>query len=86
MGLAQAPFIKRVWSKRAVQETATKQGQGGGAGNPQAPSAAQRDKGDDFGSYKVRLIRLASEGIYIEQQWAAPKLGVFTEAFVAINF
>ncbi|XP_021235452.1 UPF0729 protein C18orf32 homolog [Numida meleagris] len=47
-----APFIKRVWSKRAVQETGTKQGQGGSAGNPQAPSATQRDKGNESGIYK----------------------------------
>jgi len=46
-----------------VQETATKQGQGGSAGNPQAPSAVQRDKGDESGTYKVRLMHLASEGI-----------------------
>ncbi|NWH82906.1 CR032 protein, partial [Piaya cayana] len=35
-----APFIKRVWPKRAVEETTdTKQGQGGSAGNPRAASA-----------------------------------------------
>ncbi|NWW85961.1 CR032 protein, partial [Rhynochetos jubatus] len=40
---AIAPFIKHVWSKKAVQETtATKQGQGGSIGNPQASSAIKR--------------------------------------------
>ncbi|NXN29299.1 CR032 protein, partial [Nycticryphes semicollaris] len=34
-----APFVKRVWPKRAVEETtAMKQGHGGRAGNPRAPS------------------------------------------------
>ncbi|NXK06816.1 CR032 protein, partial [Herpetotheres cachinnans] len=34
-----APFIKRVWPKKAVQETtATKEGQGGSTGNPQFES------------------------------------------------
>lgn len=55
-----APFIKRVWSKRAVQETATKQGQGGSAGNPQAPSAVQRDKGDESGTYKFESNGVAN--------------------------
>ncbi|NWU69129.1 CR032 protein, partial [Pterocles burchelli] len=37
-----APFIKRIWPKKAMQEpTATKQGQEGGAGNPRAPSALE---------------------------------------------
>ncbi|OXB59090.1 hypothetical protein ASZ78_002641 [Callipepla squamata] len=53
-----APFIKRVWSKRAVKETVTKQGQGGSADNPQAASTAQRDKGDESGTY-----RLESNGV-----------------------
>ncbi|XP_068784128.1 UPF0729 protein C18orf32 homolog [Struthio camelus] len=48
-----APFIKRVWPKKAVQETtATKQGQGVGAGNPQASSATKRDQEDESGIYK----------------------------------
>uniref|UniRef100_A0A669Q9D6 Chromosome 18 open reading frame 32 n=2 Tax=Phasianus colchicus TaxID=9054 RepID=A0A669Q9D6_PHACC len=55
-----APFIKRVWSKRAVQETATKQGQGGSAGNPQAPSASQRDKGDEPGTYRFESNGVAN--------------------------
>ncbi|NXA34684.1 CR032 protein, partial [Eudromia elegans] len=34
-----APFIKRVWPKKAVQETtATKKGHGGGTGNPRFES------------------------------------------------
>lgn len=52
-----APFIKRVWPKKAVEETtAAKQGQGGSAGNPRAPSATKRDQEDESGIYKVRLI------------------------------
>uniref|UniRef100_A0A8C4V5E0 Chromosome 18 open reading frame 32 n=1 Tax=Falco tinnunculus TaxID=100819 RepID=A0A8C4V5E0_FALTI len=44
-----APFIKRVWPKKAVQETtATKQGRGSSAGNPQAPSAVKRDQEDEL--------------------------------------
>ncbi|NXC15323.1 CR032 protein, partial [Corythaeola cristata] len=43
-----APFIKRVWPKKAVEETtATKQGQGGSAGNPRAPSAVKRDQEEE---------------------------------------
>ncbi|NXA05681.1 CR032 protein, partial [Sapayoa aenigma] len=35
-----APFIKRVWPKKAVEDPAgTKQGQGGSSGDPPAPSA-----------------------------------------------
>ncbi|NXL83041.1 CR032 protein, partial [Alectura lathami] len=42
-----APFIKRVWPKRAVQETkATKQDQDGSAGSLQAASATRRDLED----------------------------------------
>ncbi|XP_027765107.1 UPF0729 protein C18orf32-like [Empidonax traillii] len=48
-----APFIEHVWPKKAVQETvATKQDQGGSAGNPQAPSATKRDQEDESGIYK----------------------------------
>ncbi|XP_054254217.1 UPF0729 protein C18orf32 homolog isoform X2 [Indicator indicator] len=40
-----APFIKRVWPKKAVEETtAMKQGQGGGAGDPGILSARKRDQ------------------------------------------
>ncbi|NXY52286.1 CR032 protein, partial [Ceuthmochares aereus] len=47
-----APFIKRVWPKRAVEETTdTKQGQGGSAGNPRAASAVKRDQKDEPGIY-----------------------------------
>uniref|UniRef100_A0A8B9P0I4 Chromosome 18 open reading frame 32 n=1 Tax=Apteryx owenii TaxID=8824 RepID=A0A8B9P0I4_APTOW len=56
-----APFIKRVWPKKAVEETtATKQGQGVGAENPRAPSATKRDQEDEPGIYKVRLMHLAN--------------------------
>ncbi|XP_074667258.1 UPF0729 protein C18orf32 homolog [Strix aluco] len=48
-----APFVKRVWPEKAVQETAaTKQGQGGSAGNPWAPSAMKRDQEDESEIYK----------------------------------
>ncbi|KAM6391730.1 UPF0729 protein C18orf32 homolog [Rhynochetos jubatus] len=48
-----APFIKHVWPKKAVQETtATKQGQGGSAGNPRALSATRRDQEDESGIHK----------------------------------
>ncbi|NXS12598.1 CR032 protein, partial [Neodrepanis coruscans] len=50
-----APFIKRVWPKKAVQDPAgTKQGQGGSSGHPPAPSAATRHQEDGAGSHKVR--------------------------------
>ncbi|XP_035165081.1 UPF0729 protein C18orf32 homolog [Oxyura jamaicensis] len=56
-----APFIKRVWPKKAVQETtATKQGQGGGARNPRAPSASERDKGDESGIYQFESNGVAN--------------------------
>ncbi|XP_009979484.1 PREDICTED: UPF0729 protein C18orf32 homolog [Tauraco erythrolophus] len=47
-----APFIKRVWPKKAVEETtATKPGQGGSAGDPRAPSAVKRDQEEESGIY-----------------------------------
>ncbi|XP_074876286.1 UPF0729 protein C18orf32 homolog [Buteo buteo] len=56
-----APFIKRVWPKKAVQETtATKQGQGGSAGNPRAPSATKRDQEDEYGIYKFESNGIAN--------------------------
>ncbi|NWX46715.1 CR032 protein, partial [Steatornis caripensis] len=56
-----APFIKRVWPKKAVEEpTATKQGQGGGAGNPRAPSAAKRDQEDEAGTHKFESNGVAN--------------------------
>ncbi|XP_010168359.1 UPF0729 protein C18orf32 homolog [Antrostomus carolinensis] len=56
-----APFIKRVWPKKAVEQTtATKQGQGGGAGNPQAPSATKTDQEDESGIYKLESNGVAN--------------------------
>ncbi|XP_061874123.1 UPF0729 protein C18orf32 homolog [Colius striatus] len=56
-----APFIKRVWPKKAVHEpAATKEGQGGSAGNPRAPSALKRDQEDEFGIYKFESNGLAN--------------------------
>ncbi|NXS71725.1 CR032 protein, partial [Pandion haliaetus] len=55
-----APFIKRVWPKKAVQETtATKQGQGGSAGNPRAPAATKRDQEDESGIFKFESNGIA---------------------------
>ncbi|NXV06760.1 CR032 protein, partial [Cettia cetti] len=46
-----APFVKRMWPKRAVQEPAdTRQGPGGS--DPQAPAATKRGQEDGSGSYK----------------------------------
>ncbi|XP_062455338.1 UPF0729 protein C18orf32 homolog [Rhea pennata] len=54
-----APFIKRVWPKKAVQETtAMKQGQD--FGNPRAPSAAKRDQEDESGNYKFESNGIAN--------------------------
>lgn len=62
-----APFIKRVWPKKAVQETtATKRGQGGSAGNPRAPSASERDKEDESGVHRVRLMRLSPKSSHVK--------------------
>ncbi|NXT02783.1 CR032 protein, partial [Jacana jacana] len=48
-----APFVKRVWPKKAVEETpAMKPGRGGRAGNPRAPSGAEGDGEEEFGIYK----------------------------------
>ncbi|XP_054040361.1 UPF0729 protein C18orf32 homolog isoform X2 [Rissa tridactyla] len=56
-----APFIKRVWPKKAVEETtAMKQGQGGSAGNLRAPSARKRDQEDEFGIYKFESNGVAN--------------------------
>ncbi|XP_074934055.1 UPF0729 protein C18orf32 homolog isoform X2 [Phalacrocorax aristotelis] len=56
-----APFIKRVWSKKAVEETtAAKQGQGGSSGNPRAPSAMKRDQEDEPGIYKFESNGIAN--------------------------
>ncbi|NXG59015.1 CR032 protein, partial [Hemiprocne comata] len=54
-----APFVKRVWPKKAVEETtATGGGQGATSGNPRAPSVTTRDQEDEFGIY-----RLESNGV-----------------------
>ncbi|PKK23211.1 hypothetical protein A306_00011952 [Columba livia] len=56
-----APFVKRVWPKKAVEETpAPKRGQGGDTGNPRAPSAAKRDQEDGFGVYKFESNGVAN--------------------------
>ncbi|XP_051497801.1 UPF0729 protein C18orf32 homolog [Apus apus] len=58
------PFIKRVWPKKAVEEsTTTGGGQGATTANPQAPSGTKRDQEDELGIYRVRLIMdLVHEG------------------------
>ncbi|XP_069737124.1 UPF0729 protein C18orf32 homolog [Phaenicophaeus curvirostris] len=56
-----APFIKRVWPKRAVEETTdTKQGQGGSAQNPWAASAVKRGQEDEPGIYKFESNSVAN--------------------------
>ncbi|NXG25994.1 CR032 protein, partial [Grallaria varia] len=56
-----APFIKRVWPKKAVEDpTGTKQGQGGSSGDPPAPSAMKRGQGDESGNYKFESIGVAN--------------------------
>lgn len=58
-----APFIKRVWPKKAVQEPpGSNQGPGGSTGDPRGPAAAKRDQEDGPGSHKVRLIHPAMQG------------------------
>ncbi|NWW09476.1 CR032 protein, partial [Oreocharis arfaki] len=53
-----APFIKRVWPKRAVQEAAgAKQGPAGSTGDP---SAAKRDQEDGSGSRKSESNGIAN--------------------------
>ncbi|NXI13511.1 CR032 protein, partial [Irena cyanogastra] len=48
-----APFIKRVWPRRAVQDPPdTKQESGGSTGHPQAPAATRRDQEDGSESHK----------------------------------
>lgn len=55
-----APFVKRVWPKRAVQEPAdTRHGPAGKAGDPQGPAATKRGQEDGPGIHKVRLIHPA---------------------------
>ncbi|XP_055648835.1 UPF0729 protein C18orf32 homolog [Falco peregrinus] len=62
-----APFIKRVWPKKAMQETtATKQGQGGSTGNPQAPSAMKRNQEDEPAIYKFESNGVAN-GIAVKR-------------------
>lgn len=84
-----APFIKRLWPKGAVQESAgTKLGPGGSTGDPQGPAAAKKDQEDAAVSPKVRLIHpdnRRSSGrshpvVVQEGRW----LGVFTDILVAI--
>ncbi|NWI71379.1 CR032 protein, partial [Todus mexicanus] len=53
-----APFIKRIWPKKAVEEetTAAKPSRGGGsAANPRTPSTTKRYQEDEPGVYKVRF-------------------------------
>ncbi|GAB0207426.1 UPF0729 protein C18orf32 [Grus japonensis] len=56
-----APFIKRVWPKKAVQDTtATNQGQGGSTESPPAPSATKRDQEEESGIYKFESNGVAN--------------------------
>ncbi|XP_010139101.1 PREDICTED: UPF0729 protein C18orf32 homolog [Buceros rhinoceros silvestris] len=54
-----APFVKRVWPKRAVEDP-TAEGQGGGAGDPRVPLAVKRDGEDEPGTSKLERNGLAN--------------------------
>ncbi|NXH21824.1 CR032 protein, partial [Bucco capensis] len=48
-----APFVKRVWPKKAVEErTTTKLGQGDSTSNPRTSSVTRRDLEDELGIYQ----------------------------------
>ncbi|NXQ56884.1 CR032 protein, partial [Anthoscopus minutus] len=67
-----APFIKRIWPKRAVQEPENAwQGPGGSAGDPRGPAAAKRDQGDGSGSRKSESNGIAN-GIAAVSSTAGP--------------
>ncbi|NXM29105.1 CR032 protein, partial [Oxyruncus cristatus] len=56
-----APFIKRVWPKKAVEDpTDTKQGQEGSSGDPPAPSAAKRGLECEPGTCKFESNSVAN--------------------------
>ncbi|KAL9822588.1 UPF0729 protein C18orf32 homolog isoform 2-T5 [Geothlypis trichas] len=56
-----APFIKRVWPKKAVQEPpGSNQGPGGSTGDPRGPAAAKRDQEDGPGSHKLESNGIAN--------------------------
>ncbi|NXY16133.1 CR032 protein, partial [Atrichornis clamosus] len=56
-----APFVRRAWPKKAVQEPAgTEQGPGGSTRDPQAPSATKRDQEDGSGSHKFESNGVAN--------------------------
>ncbi|XP_030323855.1 UPF0729 protein C18orf32 homolog [Calypte anna] len=56
-----APFIKRVWPKKAVEETTTiKESPGESSGNPRVPSATKRDQEDEFGIYRFESNGMAN--------------------------
>ncbi|XP_010006195.1 PREDICTED: UPF0729 protein C18orf32 homolog [Chaetura pelagica] len=56
-----APFIKRVWPKKAVEErTTTGGGQGASTGNPRAPAGTKRDQEDELGIYRFESNGVAN--------------------------
>ncbi|NXR69810.1 CR032 protein, partial [Rhadina sibilatrix] len=56
-----APFVKRIWPKRAVQDPAdTRQGPGGSAGDPQGPAATKGGQEDGAGSHKLESNGIAN--------------------------
>ncbi|NWT21312.1 CR032 protein, partial [Vireo altiloquus] len=56
-----APFLKRVWAKKAVQEAEdAKQGPAGSAGDSQEPSATTEDQEDGSGSHKSESNGIAN--------------------------
>ncbi|NWT99887.1 CR032 protein, partial [Urocynchramus pylzowi] len=56
-----APFIKRFWPKRAVQEPpGSRQGPAGSTGDPRGPAAARPDQEDGSGGHKSESNGIAN--------------------------
>ncbi|NWR47638.1 CR032 protein, partial [Regulus satrapa] len=56
-----APFVKRVWPRRAVQEPPdSKRGPGGSAGDPQGPAAPKTDQEDGAGGQRSESNGIAN--------------------------
>ncbi|NWH92952.1 CR032 protein, partial [Aegithalos caudatus] len=56
-----APFVKRMWPKRALQDPAdTRHGPGGSSGDPQGPAATKRAQEDGPGRQKSESNGIAN--------------------------
>ncbi|NXR80173.1 CR032 protein, partial [Pycnonotus jocosus] len=56
-----APFVKRIWPKRAVQQPAdTRHGPGGKAGDPQGPAATKRGQEEGLEIHKSESNGIAN--------------------------